>query len=162
MASYTPNYNLKKPAGTDVVDIADLNGNMDIIDTQLNSLNSNFATLGTIITGSNYSTSVQVPHGTSTLVSTIVLTKGVWIICGYADWQAYATGYRQIAFSDGANPGRNQATTTVGLEDSKEPYQQITRIIATNGETVSLYARQSSGVALSCNPYMYAVKVGIL
>ena len=40
MASYTPNYNLKKPAGTDVVDIDDLNGNMDIIDTQLNSLNS--------------------------------------------------------------------------------------------------------------------------
>ena len=35
MASYTPNYNLKKPAGTDVVDIDDLNGNMDIVDTQL-------------------------------------------------------------------------------------------------------------------------------
>lgn len=48
MASYTPNYNLKKPAGTDVVDIADLNGNMDIIDTQLNSLNSKLSTLGNI------------------------------------------------------------------------------------------------------------------
>lgn len=33
MATYTPNYNLKKPATTDVVNIADINGNMDIIDT---------------------------------------------------------------------------------------------------------------------------------
>ena len=45
MASYTPNYNLKKPAGTDVVDIDDLNGNMDIVDTQLASLNSNLQSL---------------------------------------------------------------------------------------------------------------------
>ncbi|EKN67509.1 pyocin knob domain-containing protein [Schinkia azotoformans] len=36
---YTGNYNLKKPDGTDVVNIQDLNDNMDIIDTQLKSLN---------------------------------------------------------------------------------------------------------------------------
>ena len=35
MATYTPNYNLKKPASSDTVDIADINGNMDIIDGQL-------------------------------------------------------------------------------------------------------------------------------
>lgn len=39
MASYTPNYNLKKPAGTDPVQISDINGNMDIIDTQLKATN---------------------------------------------------------------------------------------------------------------------------
>ena len=33
MATYTTNYNLKKPASSDTVDIADINGNMDIIDT---------------------------------------------------------------------------------------------------------------------------------
>lgn len=35
MATYTPNLNLKKPATTDLVSIADINGNMDIIDTAL-------------------------------------------------------------------------------------------------------------------------------
>ena len=36
MATYTSNYNLKKPASSDTVDIADINGNMDIIDTAIN------------------------------------------------------------------------------------------------------------------------------
>ena len=35
---YTSNYNLKKPDGTDVVNIEDFNGNADIIDTQLKTL----------------------------------------------------------------------------------------------------------------------------
>lgn len=35
MATYTENYNLKKPAGTDAADIADINGNMDLIDAAL-------------------------------------------------------------------------------------------------------------------------------
>ena len=33
MASYTPNLNLKKPATSDLVSIADINGNMDALDT---------------------------------------------------------------------------------------------------------------------------------
>ena len=36
MATYTTNYNLKKPSASDTVDIADINGNMDIIDNALN------------------------------------------------------------------------------------------------------------------------------
>ena len=43
MASYTPNYNLKKPADSDSYDIADHNGNMDKIDTALNTLSSNIS-----------------------------------------------------------------------------------------------------------------------
>jgi hypothetical protein len=38
MASYTPNLNLKKPADGDAYDIADENGNMDKIDTAVQSL----------------------------------------------------------------------------------------------------------------------------
>ena len=38
MATYTPNYNLKKPAQTDFYDVDDFNGNADIIDTVLNNL----------------------------------------------------------------------------------------------------------------------------
>ena len=36
--TYTKNYNLKKPAGTDAYNIADFNGNMDIIDSQLKAV----------------------------------------------------------------------------------------------------------------------------
>lgn len=35
MATYTTNYNLKKPADSDFINIADLNGNADIIDKEL-------------------------------------------------------------------------------------------------------------------------------
>ena len=35
MATYTTNYNLKKPADSDFINIADLNGNSDIIDEEL-------------------------------------------------------------------------------------------------------------------------------
>jgi hypothetical protein len=38
MASYTPNNNLKKPAGTDYVLVGDLNGNMDILDAAVGNL----------------------------------------------------------------------------------------------------------------------------
>ena len=35
MATYTTNYNLKKPADSDFINIADLNGNADIVDEEL-------------------------------------------------------------------------------------------------------------------------------
>lgn len=38
MATFTPNYNLKKPAGVDLALVADINSNYNILDTQLNTL----------------------------------------------------------------------------------------------------------------------------
>lgn len=35
MATYTTNYNLKKPADSDFINVADFNGNFDTIDTEL-------------------------------------------------------------------------------------------------------------------------------
>jgi len=43
MATYTTYYNLKKPADADTYDIADANGNMDLIDTALHSQNEAIA-----------------------------------------------------------------------------------------------------------------------
>ena len=46
MASYTPNYNLKKPSQDDFFDVDDFNGNSDIIDTALNGkLNTDFSNI---------------------------------------------------------------------------------------------------------------------
>ena len=41
MASYTPNLNLKKPAGTEDINVADINGNMDLIDAKFGALTGN-------------------------------------------------------------------------------------------------------------------------
>lgn len=38
MATYTPNYNLKKPGTSDNVIIGDLNGNMDLLDSIIHAL----------------------------------------------------------------------------------------------------------------------------
>ena len=43
MASYTSNYNLKKPAGTENININDINGNMDTIDTALKNHDNKLA-----------------------------------------------------------------------------------------------------------------------
>ncbi len=39
MADFTPNYNLKKPLRTEYYNVADANGNSDIVDTQLKAVN---------------------------------------------------------------------------------------------------------------------------
>lgn len=64
MASYTPNYNLKKPADADTYDIADANGNMDLIDAALHSQNTAIASLR------NGACTVLVNHTNSTAVDT--------------------------------------------------------------------------------------------
>jgi Flp pilus assembly protein TadG len=47
MATYTPNYSLKKPAQEDSFDIDDANQNMDILDTQLFTLAQNLSSAAT-------------------------------------------------------------------------------------------------------------------
>ena len=50
MASYTPNLNLKKPAGTENMNINDINGNSDIIDAALVKTSGSLTTINTNIT----------------------------------------------------------------------------------------------------------------
>ena len=126
----------------------------------VSTLNSKINNFGEIPTGDQNAATVAVANNTGTLVSSIVLTKGIWIVIGCADWQANEQGYRQIAFtSDGINPTRNMASTASGIS-GKETYQQIVFIRQTNGETINMYARQTSGGNLNIYPYLYAVKVG--
>ena len=49
MATNTTNYNLVKPAYADTADIADINGNMDIIDGQMKTNANNISSNGTAI-----------------------------------------------------------------------------------------------------------------
>ena len=51
MASYTSNYNLKKPAGTENININDINGNMDILDAALAKTSGNLTINNVNISG---------------------------------------------------------------------------------------------------------------
>lgn len=48
MATYTTNLNLKKPAASDAADIADINGNMDLIDAAVSAILGNVYPVGSI------------------------------------------------------------------------------------------------------------------
>lgn len=47
MANFTPKYNLKKPLGSENYNVADQNGNMDIIDTALDGIDNGLAIVST-------------------------------------------------------------------------------------------------------------------
>ena len=161
MATYTTNLNLKKPTTSEMYNVLDWNNNSDKIDAAYGTLNSQMTVLGSIVNGTNIESSVSVPNGTATAISSLELTKGKWVIVGCIDWSGNASGYRQIAIGNATNPGRPLASTTLPPSDtSKQTYQQITRLLSTNGETITFYALQNSGSALTAYPYSYAIKVG--
>ena len=54
MATYTPNYNLKKPSTSDTIKIADLNGNMDIVDSTMKTLSNDTTDLKSAFNSINY------------------------------------------------------------------------------------------------------------
>ena len=161
MASTTTNLGLTKLTTGENFSNTILNENWDKVDNGYGRLNSQMTALGSIVNGTNIESSVSVPNGTATAISSLELTKGKWVIVGCIDWSGNASGYRQIAIGNATNPGRPLASTTLPPSDtSKQTYQQITRLLSTNGETITFYALQNSGSALTAYPYSYAIKVG--
>lgn len=132
-----------------------------VVNGAFSALNSKIANNGNIIYGTNISSSVSIPDGTSsgTECSSITLQAGKWILLACADWTSNGTGFRQIAFASGANPGRNTAVTTQAIT-SKEVYQQLQQIVSINAETTyKMYAMQNSGSSLNVAPYLYAISI---
>lgn len=116
--------------------------------------------IGTRVYGSNTTTSVSVANNTAVTLSTMSLSKGTWLIVGCVNWNTNNSGYRQIAFSNGESPGRALATT-IGAISGKDMYQQVTHsAVVSSSETITLYARQNSGSAITAYPSLWAIKVG--
>lgn len=71
MATYTPNLNLKKPATTDLVSIADLNGNMDALDMAVagkqDTIPTTGASQGDVLTFNGTSFEWNSPSGGATI-----------------------------------------------------------------------------------------------
>lgn len=101
MATYTENYNLKKPATTDPVNIEDLNGNADIIDAALHEAAQSKSAVSMIETSSE-----------STSTATHAYSIGDYFICNDTLYRATAA----IAVGDTITPGTNCAATTAMAE----------------------------------------------
>ena len=146
-------------ANTDVSgsDLTDVSGG------GLNYVNDMVSTLGTTIIWANgTSGNLTTSNDTEADCGTITLPAGIWLLIACGDWEANATGYRQISFSSGKNPARQYTSTTLACEAGKETFHQIIAIRELpSSDTLHLYARQTSGGNLKIYPYMYAVKVGI-
>lgn len=89
----TPNIGLRIPQGTDPASVDDINYNSNLIDTklgavgndsvqdQIDSLNSKIANIGTVLTNVATKNAVECPNnGTSTVIGTITLPKGTWML----------------------------------------------------------------------------------
>ena len=70
MATNTVNYNLKKPAPSDFYNIADFNGNADIIDAQLKSINDQYTELSGTVTTNTVKVDAALTMGVRTLSCT--------------------------------------------------------------------------------------------
>lgn len=71
MATYTPNYNLKKPDYGDVVDVADFNGNSDTIDGALINIQN---TIDELIINESCTVTVSTDDSQSVVGQTITIT----------------------------------------------------------------------------------------
>ena len=128
-----------------------------VTDGGLNSLNANLSVIGNQVFGSNNSTSKSVSTGTITLVNSVTLTAGSWLVIFSADWSSNSNGYRQISDQNLTDPGRFRCVTTPAT--TKEMYQQFTEFIVTNGQTVDMYALQNSGSSINVFPYIVAIQI---
>ncbi len=128
----------------------------------LNQAIANLNEIGSVINGSGNSSSPSVANETATIINSIELTKGRWLIIANCDWSSNANGYRQIAFQDAKEPTRNLAVTSMTAGANKETYQQLVRVSTVQSTaTVNVYGYQNSGSSLSAYPFIMAVKIAI-
>lgn len=102
----TANYGLKKPDGTDVVDIANFNDNADIVDTQLKKINDNAGALSSLSTSAKSTLVAAINEvfqsGTNVKSSTIsaVNSKGGNLSTS-ATWDQIISAIKSIARGQG-------------------------------------------------------------
>ena len=92
MASYTPNLNLKKPAATDAADIADINGNMDLIDAAVSAILGSVYPVGSIYMSVNSTSPATLFGGTwEQIQDTFLLAAGQEYTAGNTGGEAQHT-----------------------------------------------------------------------
>ena len=130
MATYTTNYNLKKPADSDFINISDLNGNADIIDEELKK--RPVPIIGTT------------PPTTSTVgvVGQEYIDTAAKLV--YKCTAAAATGYTWDVYSAGRSTKVN--TTLYASSWSTEKKYTVSNANITATSAVELLPRENNGI----------------
>jgi len=95
MATNTTNYNLMKPAYSDTADIADINGNMDIIDAQMKTNANGISALNSKVTvlenKTRYAQGLtgEITTSLAYLTGQVELPAGIYIIFASLGLQSY-------------------------------------------------------------------------
>lgn len=114
MASYTPNYNLKKPTQDDFFDVDDFNGNSDIIDTALNGkLNTDLSNIsGGAIAIANGGTGATTASDALTNLGAFSSSGGT--IAGDVKLKTSSSNYGcALTFGDGTNVQLKEPTNNL-------------------------------------------------
>ena len=102
--------------------------------------------------------SVSVPNNSVTQIATLTVGSGTWWIRGIGNWTG-GSGYRMIMFENSSIPTRGLANTTPGTSATATTHE-LTRVVNySSSSTVTLYAWQNSGAALSVWPKIEAVRI---
>lgn len=102
--------------------------------------------------------SVSVPNNSVTQIATLSVGGGTWWIRGIGNWTG-GSGYRMIMFENSTSPTRGLANTTPGTSATATTHE-LTRVVNySSSATVTLYAWQNSGSALSVWPKIEAVRI---
>lgn len=103
--------------------------------------------------------SVSVPNSSVTQIATLSVGGGTWWIRGVGNWGSSGSGYRMIMFEGTTSPTRGLANTTPGTSATATTHE-LTRVVNySSSATVTLYAWQNSGSALSVWPKIEAVRI---
>lgn len=118
--------------------------------------------IGTLVTASNSST-VSIPSGTSTEITHVDLTAGVWMLLGKVRFSGNTSGVRRINLSP--NSGATDINIQLGAAQaasSTTDMQVMWLTELTGNATYYLNAYQNSGSALTCASgigYIRAVRI---
>ena len=177
MATNTTNYNLRKPATSDYVNVqTDLNANYDIIDTTMKGLSddideveSDVSSLNATLTNVNTVTEagslavVSIASGdTWVSVGSVSLSAGAYLIIGSGAFAANATGYRGLALSGIEAPSglfTRDLAQSAGADGSNTVLQTMRYFAFNSASTVYLVARQNSGSALNLYPRITVIRL---
>lgn len=92
---------------------------------------------------------VSVPSGTATVLGSVTLSPGTYLIIFFASFPANATGARYIVFGANADRTRDGTVSGPGLSGQPTILNGVMSVAPTSSTVYNLYAYQNTGNAMN-------------
>lgn len=130
----------------------------------LNQAATDATTLSNINTdiSRNNGSTVSAANNTWTVLQSLALTQGTWLVIGGCSYGANATGQRSVVVTSSSTA---PSTPRNGMRVNAAPSGVTTNIwhmeiiVVSSSSTAYLWGIQSSGGALNCFPYINAIRL---